>query len=46
LAQIEPGTLWDRLLRRVCGSGESIGERFLCADAANRGEEYRKDGAN
>jgi hypothetical protein len=31
---------------RVRRGRESIGERFLCADAANRGEQYRKDSAN
>jgi hypothetical protein len=43
----QPGALWDRLLPlRVGRSGKSVGERFLCADAANCGEQYRKDDAN
>jgi hypothetical protein len=48
LAQIEPGALWEWLLRRCCvsRSGKSVGERFLRADAANCGKQYRKDDAN
>ena len=46
MAQIEPGAFWDRLLGRVGGRGEGISQRFLCIYAANRGEQYRKDGAN
>jgi hypothetical protein len=47
LAQIQPRALGDWLLRRyrVRRRRESIGERFLCADAANRGKQYRKDSA-
>jgi hypothetical protein len=51
LAQIEPGALWNWLPYRWDSSwinrrGQSIGERFLRVDAANCGEQYRKDGAH
>jgi hypothetical protein len=48
LAQIQPRALGDWLFRRyrVRRGRESIGERLLCADTANRGEQYRKDSAN
>jgi hypothetical protein len=46
LAQIDPRALWDWLLCGISRNRESIGKCFLRADAANRGEQYRKDGAN